>query len=525
MTRGHKNHASSAAKNWTRIIPTSVITKGGWTVDLQPEVWVLPLTHHKLDWGKIKIHNPDVLTASQAYVVHQLKTHSIGYAEEAFRILGWISKSAAFISANESESTIPMEAVLEARDIIQRTNLHWRSQFNLMRRWYSWCAEMGFSPFSEDVARNLRRIRSGPDPNYGRAILSGDGPFTREECRHIVHAMKGAQRNDTGSQKEFALVWLLLCLGANIGPISQLRESDLQKEGPYWFLRVPRHKKRDSRPRTQFKFRRIPAYLAELLQAHIRTNQEDRKALKLDNSFDWPLFYRVQPWSVESMTLPDPMAVHEVGSTALNGYLGFISKKFNLKDRSGKFLRLNARRFRYTLATELIKDGAPPIAVAEALDHTSLRHIMVYYNAQSDIIPRLDKALTAQLAPISDAFQGKVVPKEADSPRGHDPGSRIFFGDPGNFLFVGVGSCGCFGKCRLASPIACYTCKLFNPWADAPHALLLDQLLRRRDYAESEGQEPSVVQLYDHTIIAIQQVVDLCANFHLRGGTDGIPIT
>ncbi|WP_414553613.1 hypothetical protein, partial [Anabaena sp. CCY 0017] len=58
-------------------------------------------------------------------------------------------------------------------------------------------------------------------------------------------------------------------------------------------------------------------------------------------------------------------------------------------------------------------------------DHTDLQHVMVYYNARSDIVTKLDKTIAMQLAPWAQSFMGSVVQNESAANRGDDPASRI----------------------------------------------------------------------------------------------------
>ena len=88
-------------------------------------------------------------------------------------------------------------------------------------------------------------------------------------------------------------------------------------------------------------------------------------------------------------------------------------------------LRLTARRLRYTFATKLVASGASPQEVADALDHSSTAHVMVYFNSRSDVVQRLDKAVRLALAPIAQAFMSQVIRSEAEAARHGDRASRI----------------------------------------------------------------------------------------------------
>ncbi len=63
--------------------------------------------------------------------------------------------------------------------------------------------------------------------------------------------------------------------------------------------------------------------------------------------------------------------------------------------------------------------------MAEALDHTDLQNVRVYFDIKSDIVESLDRAMALKLGPVAQAFLGKLVPNEAGAERGDDPASRV----------------------------------------------------------------------------------------------------
>lgn len=463
-------------------------------------------------------------SAAKAYAVHVLKTLSAHSARGFLLALQKVQHCKSFLEADSLMQVVPEVVFVEFRSTLQAEMSHWRIPFGSLRRWYLWAERMGYPPFSRDVARSIRSIRLGPDPNYGRAVLQelpGKGPLSDQDRRKITTALTTSEFRGTLPVHDLALLWLLLVWGSNISVAASLRESDLRQEGQFHFLNIPRHKKGDSTPRAQVKSRRIPAFLAALLKRVISDNRSQRERLGHSELPDWPMFPRKAPSETSLLDASDLVTRwHELPST-LSAKVRNLGIELNLTDDSGNFIPLSARRFRYTFGTELVKLNASPAVVAEALDHGDTRHIMVYFNARSSVVERLDKALAAHLGPIAKAFLGKVVQKPHDAPRGDDPSSRVFFGDKEKGLFVGVGSCGCFGKCRLASPLACYTCRLYHPWKDGPHELLLDQLLKRRLNLESQEAAPADVQLYDQTILAIAEVISICKERHTPKNPSG----
>ena len=155
--------------------------------------------------------------------------------------------------------------------------------------------------------------------------------------------------------------------------------------------------------------------------------------------------------------------------------------------------------------------------LADALDHTDLQHVMVYYNALSDIVAKLDKTIAMQLAPWAQAFMGEIVPSESVAHRGDDPASRVRHLDRRRGKLESIGTCGSHGPCGLSAPIACYTCHKFQPWLEASHESVLDALLEDRERHLQRGADPKMTQARDLTITAVAAVARQCQQM-LAGG-------
>ncbi|WP_139222559.1 hypothetical protein [Celeribacter halophilus] len=57
------------------------------------------------------------------------------------------------------------------------------------------------------------------------------------------------------------------------------------------------------------------------------------------------------------------------------------------------------------------------------------------------------------------------------------------------------------------APLACYTCRKFHAWADAPHADLLENLLEEVDQLKVSGHE-AVAETKTSTIVAISDLLE-----------------
>ena len=148
------------------------------------------------------------------------------------------------------------------------------------------------------------------------------------------------------------------------------------------------------------------------------------------------------------------------------------------------------------------------MVIAEILDHTDTQNVGVYTEATPAIIERIDRAIAMQMAPLAQAFAGKLIKSEAEATRGADPSSRIIdlrIDRSGQAM----GSCGQYSHCGFSAPIACYRCSCFEPWLDGPHEAVLAYLLDRREKLLATTDE-RMASVNDLTILAVAEVVRRC---------------
>lgn len=175
-----------------------------------------------------------------------------------------------------------------------------------------------------------------------------------------------------------------------------------------------------------------------------------------------------------------------------------------ISERTGAPVTLNPTRFRYTLGTNLAREGRGEYIIAEALDHSDIQNAGVYVKNIPDIVERIDKAVALQLAPYAQAFRGVLVSSESEALRGGDPSSRISTGRNN------VGTCGSYGFCGALAPVACYTCTHFQPWLDGPHEEVLTGLIEERDRVRDNCGDLRIASTNDRLILAVGDVVNRC---------------
>jgi len=65
------------------------------------------------------------------------------------------------------------------------------------------------------------------------------------------------------------------------------------------------------------------------------------------------------------------------------------------------------------------------------------------------------------------------------------------------------------GFCGFLKPVACYTCRSFEPWVDGPHEAVLDHLLAERERLLLTT-DSRIASINDRTILAVAEVVHRC---------------
>jgi hypothetical protein len=142
------------------------------------------------------------------------------------------------------------------------------------------------------------------------------------------------------------------------------------------------------------------------------------------------------------------------------------------------------------------------------LDHSDTQNVGVYVASVPEIAERIDRAIAMELAPLAQAFKGALIADESEATRRGDPASRIL--DPRiDRSMKPMGSCGQNSFCGFNAPIACYTCKNFEPWLDGPHEAVLEHLLEKREQL-LVTTDKRMAAINDRTILAVAEVIQLC---------------
>lgn len=523
-------------------LPLQVTDRDGRPMDLSGNVWHFNTVNRptRFDWSGWGLKNPMLAYTMQQYVLRAILRNS---AETAFGIAKDLRLYVGGVSFNPTKEEVKKGVTNKVRETWEALQSLTDSEelpdalyglmsiaveelrrmkrlysFYVPRAWFDWCSDR-FSElgFSEEHALRLMRIRVPGSPK-GEAVRTEDedgGPMYDLE----VTAIRRALADDTSEKREHimqrAAVALCLAYGRNSSNYTMLREEDFNNmaEGlvdengepldPDYQLRIPRIKKRGVKPRDQF----ITEYMYPDMAAFIKKLIEANKVIDT-GSRPRPLFMRDNPDERRVGTGMDDYAWH-LDIIRFGGLIRSFAQRMNIISyRTGEVLRISPRRLRYTFATSMVEQGVSKTALAQMLDHTDIQSVQVYYELKGKrLLKHLDAAAAGKLARIFNFFKGVIVDSPEDAVNGTSPAKQIRWQskeDPTDIS--NVGACGETPLCRLDPPYSCYVCTKFQPYRDANHLKVLEELILDRDVRMAKFGSRLGIQL-DDVIVAVAEVV------------------
>lgn len=479
-----------------------------------------------VNWDRLPALPAQVERAFRDYIKHHIRTNSPKTTETEF---DWfVSICNRFPPTEEHFDTETGDLPQGYFEKLKRALEHAESlsagqaldALGAFRRFYLWASDASYAGFCPDAAIALEDKIIGQHA-VGTAVLRSDsqeGPLDDVEYTSLVRSIQAAvmtPERRTVSLRDAVAVVLCMSFGLYPQHLYWVNEDDyfvdvLPDGSTRHFLKVPRIKKGAAIPREQWKLRELDQAYGELVKDVIEQNAQMRSSDPMwdEEKYDKALFHGA--YSARIAQSPFVRDTYRIALPQLSVYVGRLARRVGVLGRDGKPLDLTARRLRYTYATRLVSAGAAPRDVAEALDHSSIQHVMIYFDGRQRMLRRIEKKVGLELAATAKLFHGEVVKSEEEAPRGADTKSRIPWVDRQGGKFVTLGNCGKFDYCGLARPKACYTCALFRPWLDGPHETILQELVAERDEKESKGIPKQITGILDEIIVAVCQVILAC---------------
>lgn len=479
-------------------------SRDGYVVDLLDERWKLS---KDVD---IPIDALARIFPGDSYTLRQVLAFYARYSSPS-HVKNLMERVAHYVKALNGAELFSVESIISYRASLDKSRAWYLSTVRvLMRQW----ARSGYPGIPTETLTLLDNLRIKGNEK-GRAVQSQcpeEGPLTDVEMQGVVEATTHSFATNVLGLTDTAMLMTFAMTGRRPGQVSALKLKDLIQLGSKYFINFPRAKQRHMGWRSSFKKFAIIEDLWMLLNEqanYVRVlfaESLDTKVIPALVDGELPLF----PNMNEELSLAQVLEVltsDRLHIPSLDIYRSVVEagEKLNvISERSGIPLHLNPNRFRYTLGTNLAREGKGEYVIAEALDHSDIQNAGVYVKNLPDIVERIDKAVAMQLAPYAQIFRGVVIPSEKEAIRGNDPSSRISNGNEN------IGSCGSHGFCGALAPVACYTCAHFQPWLDGPHEEVLDGLIQEREHVKDLTGDLKVASANDRLIYAVSDVINRC---------------
>ena len=388
--------------------------------------------------------------------------------------------------------------------------------------WLSWI-EWGFPGVDSGVDEFLDELTLGGNKK-GQAVLKMcpyTGPLTELEQSALLEWSANAFQDGDLALNVYTYFIALMFTGRRDVQIRALRACDLSatesKAGVKYELQLPRAKQRGEVYRGSFRsveitedfyllLRNLINESIERVEEHFNVKASGVLRRELPVFVSWGRLKKLSDiFEVESrLTGKTPDFLHARESVTA-GYLREFAQKCQAKsERTGDYIHLNSRRFRYTKGTNLTRRGISGATLAAALDHSDKQHVGVYAANTPEHAAMIDEIMSDALAPLAQAFAGTLIDSERDALRANDPHSRVK-----NAYSNAIGNCGTHKFCASGYR-ACYTCIKFQPWRDAPHHEVLEEILAERERQKEIGVSEHVIQATDRVVLAVKQVIQLC---------------
>jgi len=483
------------------------LSMGGYEFSLDHERWRLSKDVEIPVTTVSKYLDAEAYSSLQKVLAFYAKTSSAAHVANLFY------RCRDYLDITSGQPPFSLVSLISYRSSLDtKTEWYLGTLRGLIRQW----DRLGYSGIPDDSLSLLDKLTiKGNEKGYAVQSMCPDaGPLTDIEMGAITEGVLAAFGNGDLSLTDTCLVMILAMTGRRPVQLAALKIKDLLARDGKYFVNFPRAKQRNEGWRASFKKFPVVEDLWLLLQQQVDFAVEEfsvrmgQAGHELDQRIvgELPLFSELNNLQLD-IPLADQLEndVLHVPTNRIKDAVTRVTGVINvISERTGSPIRLNSRRFRYTLGTNLGREGRGEYVIAEALDHSDTQNAGVYVKNIPEIVERIDKAVALQLGPIAQQFQGVLIASERQARRAGDPRSRIC-SRSGN-----VGSCGSYGFCSALAPIACYTCIHFQPWLDGPHEAVLEQLISERDSVYENTGDLKIASVNDRLILAVSDVVNRC---------------
>lgn len=407
-------------------------------------------------------------------ITNIFSTHSLDYAHTTSR---------AFSRWNDF---LPLPCQLSLKDL-ESINEMPPTYANFLIPTLRKISEANLPGMSDDVVNWLASGHNFEEKDDGPyfALMTNDpqrGALTDQELHNIHTALNMARERLQIDQEAYTLAWMFMGTGLRPIQVARMKVSDvLVRKGPEGkevTLKVSLAKGEKS-SKSEYWLRRAPTVLAECLLFYLDICNKSK------NNTNEYLFLAHQK------------------DRNLGAYVKQIFTSLETwSDRLETQIPINAYRFRYTLATRALRQGASDYEVARLLTHRSTSCIQYYRASMPELQQPIHTAIGKEMDYFARAFQGKLIRtlQEATYPNDGEQEILDFMHLTGETL----GACGTRSECHLNAPVACLSCHRFEPLEDAPWEDLLQKL---KDDQKTEKEER--IRMINHN--AMSSIIEIMA--------------
>ncbi|MCW8884053.1 MAG: site-specific integrase [Motiliproteus sp.] len=392
---------------------------------------------------------------------------------------------------------------------------------NFITFWHG-CDELALRPSDDliDAYANMpRKKKTGRCPVASLDPIKG--PFTPYEEEALFHWVCELYVADRLPLVRFAYMRLIFTYGARNVNFQQMVFGDIQRDEKGAKIQIPKAKSRNGHAGFRHEFHGfcLSQEFYQLLAAYKR-NVLERLKQEYPGRADWdlainnvPLFRRVRhgkefdgsdPVIVDSDRLKglevEPDSQLHAPVRSLRGWvLAFAAADDRpISERTRKKIHINPHRFRYSVGTDMAREGYSKYAIAAGLTQKDSRSVGKYIKTSLQMAKRIDAKLKDELAPMLNAFNGTIVSDR----------QAAYNGERADRQIEDLAVCGSDSQCHLDAPLTCYPCAKFQPLLHGDHQRVLEELELRQ--AMAFGGDQNTAQVYDRAILACRRVIHDC---------------
>ncbi len=486
-------------------------------IDVTSDVWTYSFggAGRRLDWSKGALPTSLVVDL-QVLALDYLRTRAPTWSLNLQRLLPALAKNAA---AHGIDLASGLGAISVKEWVLIWQGLNFESR-TMVRAFYRAMSDLSMQGARNEIALELEDWVAWPQPAGMRDVLGWHkerGALTSAEAELVRRIFATSRPHETATLA-MTRVWGWMLFETYKRPsqlLGMAKDALLEVQGqrPQFFLRVPKVKAQTGDNAALWP---ISGALASAIR-HVSALPVIRELQDFFNRLVvLPGRKRIEgangrTWDEAEYGLSVPMDWHLHGRVPTTRMIRAIDALFEaeplMSPRTGRPLRLGAKRIRHTGGTKLAMQGTPLEDIQTIFEHDDPSSAQAYIDAvASELIPaveRSDRALGGLFAGLNEAFfRGKLVDKVGERP--------VFVPD-----FKGtpalVGSCGRNSACPTHPFWACYGgCPNFQAWrqADHSHSLTFVEREHARWSAAEAGKERSKLgKDFEQTFAGIIEVI------------------